>query len=67
MVKFEFELYDVDAGTLFEVLNQEIQRCKDMLFYSQNELLYKSSTKEWYKNRVEYLSLLKTKLHNTRI
>lgn len=66
MVKFEFELSDVDAITLFEVLDQEIQRCKDMFFYSQNEV-YKSSKKEWYKNRVEYLSLLKTKLHNTKV
>lgn len=63
MVKFEFELSDVNAENLFGCIDKEIYACKITI----SESLVKDSYTQWYENRIEYLSVLKTKLHNTKV
>ena len=66
MVKFEFELSDVDAENLFGCIEEEITQCrlkilKNIKYGEEDPVVL------WYNNRIEYLSFLKTKLYNTKV
>ena len=65
MVKFEFELSDIDAENLFGCITCEINDCNEKIM--NNIEMKNRFGVEWYKNRIEYLQHLKTKLTNTRI
>jgi hypothetical protein len=66
MVKFKFELSDIDAENLFGCINSEIDNCLETILKAKFKG-FTSSDYNWYTSRIEYLQHLKTKLTNSRV
>lgn len=66
MIKFEFELSDIDAENLFGCIQDSICYCYEMSMQEQSSADNLNLTK-FYQKRIEYLNELKLKLHNTKV
>ena len=63
MIHFDFTVTDVEAETIFDVMNLEVSKCHTRKLKSN----ITKQHSEWLDKHIEYLTTLKKKMLNERI